>query len=209
MAGKEGSVAPKERINIRYVPATGDQQEEVELPLRLVMLGDYLGREDDTPLEERDVLSVDKNTFSSVMQEAGLSRELNVKDTLSGDEDARLKVNLKFKGLKDFSPDEIVKQVPELERLIELREALVALKGPLGNIPALRKRLEQILEDEDSRQKLIEELQSIETQAKEAKRGQYLNGAAASENGEASEGNGTSAPTAEADEDGVRPDLNS
>ncbi len=26
---KEGSVAPKERINIRYVPATGDQQEEI------------------------------------------------------------------------------------------------------------------------------------------------------------------------------------
>ncbi|WP_150523513.1 type VI secretion system contractile sheath small subunit [Roseibium sediminis] len=209
MAGKEGSVAPKERINIRYVPATGDQQEEVELPLRLVMLGDYLGREDDTPLEERDVLSVDKNTFNSVMQEAGLSRELNVKNTLSDDEDARLTVNLKFKGLKDFSPDEIVKQVPELERLIELREALVALKGPLGNIPAFRKRLEQILEDEDSRQKLIEELQSIETRADNAKRGQYLNGAAASDNGEAPEGDGTSAPSADADEDGARPDLNS
>lgn len=209
MAGKEGSVAPKERINIRYVPATGDQQEEVELPLRLVMLGDYLGREDDTPLEERDVLSVDKNTFNSVMQEAGLSRELNVKDTLSDDEDARLTVNLKFKGLKDFSPDEIVKQVPELERLIELREALVALKGPLGNIPAFRKRLEQILEDEDSRQKLIEELQSIETRADDAKRGQYLNGAAASHDGETPEGNGTSAPSVDADEDGARPDLNS
>ncbi|MDF4917255.1 type VI secretion system contractile sheath small subunit, partial [Vibrio parahaemolyticus] len=26
---RDGSVAPKERINIRYVPATGDTQEDV------------------------------------------------------------------------------------------------------------------------------------------------------------------------------------
>ena len=38
---KEGSVAPKERVNIMYKPATGDAKEEVELPLKLLMLGDY------------------------------------------------------------------------------------------------------------------------------------------------------------------------
>ncbi|MAM09271.1 MAG: type VI secretion system contractile sheath small subunit [Rhizobiaceae bacterium] len=162
MAGKDSSVAPKERINIRYVPATGDQQEEVELPLRLVMLGDYLGHDDGTALEEREMLSVDKNSFASVMKEAGLKRDMEVKDTLSGDEDARLRTTLEFKSLADFSPDAVVRQVPELQKLIELREALVALKGPLGNMPAFRQRLEQILEDEDARQKLMEELQSIE-----------------------------------------------
>ena len=31
---KEGTVAPKERVNIVYRPATGDAQEEVELPLK-------------------------------------------------------------------------------------------------------------------------------------------------------------------------------
>jgi len=46
---KEGSVAPKERVNIVYKPATGGAQEEVELPLKLMMLGDYTLRADDTP----------------------------------------------------------------------------------------------------------------------------------------------------------------
>ena len=50
---KEQSVAPKERVNITYKPATGDAQEEVELPLRILMMGDYTGKRDDTPLEER------------------------------------------------------------------------------------------------------------------------------------------------------------
>ncbi len=37
----DGSVAPKERVNIVYRPATGDAQAEVELPLKLLVMGDY------------------------------------------------------------------------------------------------------------------------------------------------------------------------
>ena len=48
----QGSVAPKERVNIVYRPATGDAQAEVELPLKLLVLGDYTLRNDDTPIEE-------------------------------------------------------------------------------------------------------------------------------------------------------------
>ena len=42
----EGSVAPKERVNIVYKSSVGDQTEEVELPLKLLMLGDYTGLSD-------------------------------------------------------------------------------------------------------------------------------------------------------------------
>ncbi|MBF0826551.1 type VI secretion system contractile sheath small subunit [Muribacter muris] len=58
--GKEGSVAPKERINIKYVPATGDQVAEVELPLSMLVVGDMKGRAEDTPIEERQMVSIDK-----------------------------------------------------------------------------------------------------------------------------------------------------
>ena len=50
---KEGSVAPKERINITYKPATGDAVEDVELPLKMLFIGDYSGKPDPRPLEER------------------------------------------------------------------------------------------------------------------------------------------------------------
>ncbi|MCZ6029023.1 type VI secretion system contractile sheath small subunit, partial [Escherichia coli] len=39
-----------------------------------------------------------------------------------------------------------------------LREALVALKSPLGNIPAFRAQLQALLENEDTREQLIQEL---------------------------------------------------
>ncbi|MGO1296493.1 MAG: type VI secretion system contractile sheath small subunit [Vibrio sp.] len=158
---KEGSVAPKERINIKYVPATGDQQAEIELPLKTLVVGDFKGHTEDTPVEERSTVSVDKNNFESVMRESNLQISTTVKNQLSDDENAELAVNLNFDSLADFSPDSVASQVPELQKLVELREALVALKGPLGNIPAFRDRLQELLTSEESREKLLAELNVV------------------------------------------------
>lgn len=155
---KEGSVAPKERINIKYSPATGDAQEEVELPLKMMMMGDYTLRADDTPLEDRKPINVDKDNFNKVMEGQDLSLDVLVDNKLSEEPDAEMSMNLQFKSLKDFEPENIVKQVPELNQLLEMREALTALKGPLGNVPAFRKMLQEALTDEDARNKLLAEL---------------------------------------------------
>lgn len=50
MSRSSSSVAPKERINIKYVPATGDQQAEIELPHKMLVLGDF-GLNDPRPLK--------------------------------------------------------------------------------------------------------------------------------------------------------------
>jgi type VI secretion system protein ImpB len=67
-------------------------------------------------------------------------------------------VSLKFSTLADFTPEGIVNQVPQLKQLLELRSALNALKGPLGNVPAFRKKIQALLGDTDGRQKLMAEL---------------------------------------------------
>ncbi|PHM73098.1 type VI secretion system contractile sheath small subunit [Xenorhabdus kozodoii] len=156
-----GSVAPKERINIKYVPNTGDQTAEVELPLNLLVVGDLKGKSEDTPIEERQTVSVNKNNFNAVMNEANINLTFNVPNRLDEKSEEDLPVNLEIKSLSDFSPDNIAKKVPELNKLLELREALVALKGPLGNIPAFRARLQSLLEDESVREQLLKELEII------------------------------------------------
>lgn len=156
---KRASVAPKERINIRYIPATGDQQAEIELPLKTVILGDFKGVADDSPLEERQTVSIDKNTFASVLKEMGLSRQFEVQNRLQDDDpDATLQVELDFEALSDFSPDAVAQKVPEVRKLVELRDALTALKGPLGNMPQFRKALAEIVEDPDRREEFLAEL---------------------------------------------------
>lgn len=160
---KESSVAPKERVNIRYKPATGDAKEEVELPLKMVVLGDYTLKQDETPVEDRPLVNVNKDNFNDVMKGHDLSLDLSVKNKLAeaGDPEAGdLAVSLKFQSLGDFTPESIARQTPELNKLLELREALVALKGPLGNVPAFRKAIQGVLGDEEARERLLSELTS-------------------------------------------------
>ena len=73
-------------------------------------------------------------------------------------ESEELAVNLNINSMKDFNPTSLVQQVPELQKLMELRDALVALKGPLGNAPAFRKAIESVLSDDDSRDRVLAEL---------------------------------------------------
>lgn len=107
------------------------------------------------------MISIDKNNFSSVTGEMGIQLNVNVPNKLSDKEDDELNVNLSINSLNDFSPDSIVNNVPELKKLLELREALTAVKGPLGNIPAFRARLTELLENDESREKLLEELNLV------------------------------------------------
>jgi type VI secretion system protein ImpB len=158
MASKDQSVAPKERVNIVYKAQVGDAQEETELPLKILVVGDYTGRADDTPLEERKPINIDKENFDDVMAKQDLSARVQVPDRLSSEKDAALNVELKFKSLADFGPEGIARQVPELQKMLELRAALTALKGPLGNIPAFRKKIQALLSDIEGREKLMAEL---------------------------------------------------
>ncbi len=155
---KEGSVAPKERVNIVYRPATGDAKEEVELPLKTLVVGDFTGRADDTPVEDRKAINIDKDNFDEVLNAQNIKLQTTVKNTLSDEPDAQMSLDLDFKSMNDFEPDAIIEKVPELKKLVELRDALKALKGPLGNIPDFRRKIQELVQDEDTKQKLLKEL---------------------------------------------------
>ena len=154
----EGSVAPKERVNITYKPATGDAHAEVELPLKLLILGDFTQRADDRSVEDRAPINVDKDNYNDVLKAQNLSLDLSVPNRLEPDSDSNIPVNINFESLADFQPDAIVEKVPELRSIVQLRDALKALKGPLGNIPDFRKKLQELVQDEGARDRLLQEL---------------------------------------------------
>lgn len=156
---KEGSVAPKERINITFKPATGSAQEEIELPLKLLVLGDFTQQVDERKVEDRKPINIDKNNFDEVLANQKLGLTLSVPNRLQDEDDSQeLAIDLRINSMKDFNPASLVEHVPEMRKLMELRDALMALKGPLGNAPAFRKAIESVLEDDDSRSRVLGEL---------------------------------------------------
>ena len=158
MPNSSGSVAPKERINILYKSNTGGLSEEIELPLKLLVLDDFTGEERPDIIEDREPINVNKGNLDEVVKSHDLSLELSVPNRLEEDSEGDISVNLKFESMKDFSPTQVAEQVPELASLLELRRALQALKGPLGNVPAFRKAIQAILENDETRAQVINEL---------------------------------------------------
>ncbi len=181
----QGSVAPKERVNIVYRPATEGAQEEVELPLKLLVLGDFTLRDDETPIDELSPVTIDKDTFNDVLAAQAPRLTLEVPDLRQPVRGATLQVELRFRSLADFAPDALVDQVPQLQSLLRLREALKALKGPLSNIPSFRRRLQDIVSDPQLRERLIDELRAARATAASEPAADPAAGAHGSETGDA------------------------
>jgi type VI secretion system protein ImpB len=160
----DGSVAPKERVNIVYKPATGDAKAEVELPNKVLVLGDFTGVADERALEDRDPISVNKDNFEDVLKGQNLKLDLSVDNTISGVPDDKLQVHLDVNSLKDFGPAEVAKSVPEVAQLLDLREALKTLRGPLANVPDFRKKIQELVKDPEARDKLLAALNLDKTE---------------------------------------------
>lgn len=154
----KGSVSPKERVNIVYKSATDMAQREIELPFKVLVLGDFNFQADSRPVEQREITNINGENFDEVMSSQNLNLDISVPDRLSGQAGATMNLHLEFKKMKDFEPENIISQSKELQKIIELRKAIMSLKGPLGNIPEFRRTIQSILDDPAKRDKLMKEL---------------------------------------------------
>jgi type VI secretion system protein ImpB len=154
---------PKARINIKLDLHTGGAQKKVELPLKLMMMGDYSNGKEQRPLSQRSKVSIDKNNFNSVLSEFSPSLKLAVENTLVGD-GSDASVELSFGHMKDFEPEQIARQIPQLRALLAMRNLLRDLKSNLLDNATFRQELERILKDEALSDELRKELAALAPQ---------------------------------------------
>jgi type VI secretion system protein ImpB len=108
-------------------------------------------------VEERQPVNVDGNNFDEVLRAQRVELSMQVDNVLHPAE-AELSVNLRFNALKDFEPEAVARQIPELCALLELREALTELKGPLSQNTEFRRHLQRLLDDGSARHRVRGEL---------------------------------------------------
>ncbi len=151
---------PPARVNLFLEVQKGDAQQKMELPLRTLVLGDFEGKESGVPLEDREKVNINKDNFEAVMRSSDLGVDMTVPDKLRGG-DEEMKVSLKIEGMQSFSPEEVAKQVPELQRLLATRNLLQDLRNRLVSVADFRKQLESIIKDPEALATLHEELNRV------------------------------------------------
>lgn len=151
---------PPARINLFLEVQKGNAKEKIELPHRMMMMGDFKGREDDTPLEDREVININKDNLESVMKSMDLELTYNVPDKLKGG-DEEIPVHLKLENMSSFRPEEVAKQVPQVNRLVAMRNLLQDLRNRVVSTSQFRKQLEAIVQDPAQLDKLMAELDEV------------------------------------------------
>lgn len=134
------------RVQITYDVEVGSAIEIKELPFVMGVLGDFTGQPTQPlpRLRDRKFVEVNPDNFDQVLEGMKPHLSFSVENKLSEDADApQLKVDLHFKSMDDFSPENVAKQVKPLKELLDLRTRLSDLQGSLqGN-----DKLEELLMD--------------------------------------------------------------
>lgn len=151
---------PKARINLRLDLHTGGAQKKIELPLKLLVTGDFSNGEEARPLSERKKVDINKNNFNSVLSEFSPSVNLTVKNTLA-DDGSEENIRLAFRDIKDFEPEQVARQIPQLRAMLAMRNLLRDLKSNLLDNATFRKELEKILKDPALSQELRDEMSAL------------------------------------------------
>jgi type VI secretion system protein ImpB len=149
------------RVQITYDVEVGDAIEVKELPFVMGVLGDFTGQpvEALARLKDRKFVEVTPDNFDTVLESMKPHLAFSVENKLSEDPSAgNIKVDLHFKSLDDFSPDNVARQVKPLRELLELRDRLSDLRGSMQGNDKLEEALRGAVTDKDKVAKLRAEM---------------------------------------------------
>lgn len=154
---------PRSRLTLTYKTTINGEPETVNLPFRLMVLGDFSAgqhKEGEKDLDARPLQSIKGANLGSVMSDMEIA--LTLKDVPNRiDDGENLEVRLPLTSMRSFSPDEIVKNVPQLKSLLLMRQLLQELQGQIDNHSGLRKEVQRLFSDKNNLEALKKELDAF------------------------------------------------
>src|SRR5215472_5155289 len=153
------------RVQITYDVEIGGAIELKELPFVVGVLGDFTGQPQEPlpKLKERKFVEVNPDNFDTVLEGMKPHLSFSVENKLSEEADApNLKVDLQFKSMDDFEPENVARQVKPLKELLDLRTRLSDLRGSMQGNERFEELLLAALATTENREKLKQELANEE-----------------------------------------------
>ena len=155
---------PASRLMIQYDTRVEGIPKKKELPFRLLALGDFSkGRSKDAKIafEDREVRHI-KNGIDAELKDMNITLDLNVANSINPKSSSTLDIAYKLEKLADFRPDRIIKKVPQLSALIELRKMLSSFEKDVDNNRALRKVVDKVFSDKDRLEELKKDFNGLD-----------------------------------------------
>lgn len=158
---------PKARINLSLNVETGGNAKKLELPLKMLVMGDFSNGKTKGKVVDRERVNINKNNFEAVMKDLNPTTGFEVPNQLAQD-GSDISVKLSFTSMNDFRPDHVAQQIPELHSLMAMRNLLKDLKSNLLDNAKFRKELERIVANQPQLEGLKQQLESLLVDSKEA-----------------------------------------
>ena len=157
---------PKSRLTLRYKTEVSGQPEDITLPLRLLVEGDFSqgsSKDRKADLEERRLRSLDGTNTDAVMKDMGMSLKFSVDNKIDPDSSDDMDVEIPIDSIKSLSPDQVAKHVPKLRGLLQMKKLLEEVISNVDNRKEFRKLLNELMSDEEALAKMMQELQGYES----------------------------------------------
>ncbi len=146
------------RVHITYDVEVGDSIQMKEIPFVVGVLADLSGKpEEPLPkLKDRKFIEIDRDNFNNVLEGMRPRLTFKVDNKLTADE-TKMAVELRFKSMDDFHPEQVVKQVEPLRKLLEARQRLADLLSKLDGNDKLDELLQDVISSSETLKKLSRE----------------------------------------------------
>lgn len=147
------------RVQITYDVEIGGAIENKELPFVVGVLADLSGKpaEPLPKVKDRKFVEIDRDNFNRVLEGMKPRLAFKVDNKLGGKEDTQIAVELKFKSLDDFHPEQVAEQVEPLRKLMEARRRLSELRNKLDGNDKLDELLQDVISSTEALTKLGKE----------------------------------------------------
>jgi len=157
---------PKSRLTLRYKTEVNGQPEDITLPMRLLVTGDFSqGSSSDriVDLDERRIRNLDGTNTDQVMKDMGMSLNFTVENKIDGVDEEDLQILLPINSIKSFSPDQVAQHVPKLKGLLALKELIGEMLSNVDNRKELRKLMDELMSNPESLEKVLADLKGFES----------------------------------------------
>lgn len=151
------------RVHVTYNVEIGNAIELKEIPFVMGVFADLSGMpEEPLPkIKDRRFVEITPDNFDSVLESMKPRVAFSVENKLSDEPNAgKLGVDLTFKSMDDFDPENVARRVQPLKELLDLRTKLSDLVGTLQGNEKLDKLLQDVINNTDKLEQVRTEIQN-------------------------------------------------